>query len=141
MAAKNLNMTQQAVSRRAFITASAAVGGGLMLDFSVPLFAQAPNSSAPEASSMLNAYVRIAPDGTTYIVAKNPEVGQGIKTMLPMIVADELDVDWKDVRAEDPRIDGKIYGPQFAGGSLSTPFNWDPMRRARLSSPRPALRQ
>jgi isoquinoline 1-oxidoreductase subunit beta len=126
MAAQNLN---PGVSRRSFITASAAVGGGLLLDFSVPAFAQAPNSSAPEAASMLNAYVRIAPDGITTIAAKNPEIGQGIKTMLPMIVADEMDVDWNDVRTEMARIDAKLYGPQFAGGSLSTPFNWDPMRR------------
>jgi len=116
-------------SRRSFITASAAVGGGLLLDFTVPVLAQSPLSSAPEETSALNAYVRIAPDGTVFIVAKNPEIGQGIKTSLAMIVAEELDVEWKDVRAEDPRIDAKLYGPQFAGGSLSTPFNYDPMRR------------
>jgi isoquinoline 1-oxidoreductase beta subunit len=123
------NASERGLSRRSFLTASAAVGGGLLLDFSVPVLAQAPLSSAPEEASMLNAYVRIAPDGKVFIVAKNPEVGQGIKTMLPMVVAEELDVDWKDVRAEDPKIDGKLYGPQFAGGSLSTPFNFDPMRR------------
>src|SRR5215510_266326 len=124
-----LNDLDRGISRRSFITASAAVGGGLLLDFTVPVLAQSPLSSAPEEASTLNAYVRIAPDGKVFIVAKNPEVGQGIKTMLPMVVAEELDVDWKDVRAEDPRIDGKLYGPQFAGGSLSTPFNFDPMRR------------
>jgi len=123
------NALERGLSRRSFITASAAVGGGLLLDFSVPLLAQSPLSSAPEEASTLNAYVRIAPDGKVFIVAKNPEVGQGIKTMLPMVVAEELDADWKDVRAEDPRIDAKLYGPQFAGGSLSTPFNFDPMRR------------
>jgi isoquinoline 1-oxidoreductase subunit beta len=123
------NDLERGLSRRSFITASAAVGGGLLLDFTVPVLAQSPLSSAPEEASTLNAYVRIAPDGKVFIVAKNPEIGQGIKTMLPMVVAEELDVDWKDVRAEDPRIDGKLYGPQFAGGSLSTPFNFDPMRR------------
>ena len=123
------NALERGISRRSFLTVSATVGGGLLLDFSIPVLAQSPLSSAPEEASMLNAYVRIAPDGTVFIVAKNPEVGQGIKTMLPMVVAEELDVDWKDVRAEDPRIDVKAYGPQFAGGSLSTPFNFDPMRR------------
>src|SRR4051812_10603498 len=88
------------VSRRLFLTASAAVGGGLMVDFSVPAFAQR-EGSAPEASATLNAYIRIAPNGETFIVAKNPEVGQGVKTSLPMIIAEELDVAWKDVRCED----------------------------------------
>jgi isoquinoline 1-oxidoreductase beta subunit len=122
------NQAAEGISRRSFLTASAVVGGGLLLDVSVPVFAQ-PLSSAPEAAATLNAYIRIAPDGTVTIVAKNPEIGQGVKTALPMIIADELDVDWKDVRTEMARIDPKAYGPQFAGGSLSTPFNWDPLRR------------
>jgi isoquinoline 1-oxidoreductase subunit beta len=120
--------TVEDTTRRTFLKASAAVGGGLLLDFSIPAFAQ-PTSSAPEAASTLNAYISIAPDGTTTIVAKNPEIGQGVKTSLPMLVAEELDVDWKDVRTEMARLDPKVYGPQFAGGSLSTPFNFDPLRR------------
>ena len=118
------------LSRRAFLTAGAAVGGGLLLDLSVPGFAgAATESSAPNAAATLNAYVRIAPDGVVTIAAKNPEIGQGVKTMLPMLIAEELDVDWKDVRTEMARLDPAAYGPQFAGGSLSTPFNWDPLRR------------
>jgi isoquinoline 1-oxidoreductase beta subunit len=116
------------VSRRTFLKVSAAAGGGLLLDLSIPAFGQ-DLSSAPEAAATLNAYIRIAPDGITTIVAKNPEIGQGVKTSLPMIVAEELDVDWKDVRTEMARLDFKAYGPQFAGGSLSTPFNFDPLRR------------
>ncbi len=117
------------VSRRAFITASAAVGGGLLLDLSIPGLGQAAESSAPEAAATLNAYVRIAPDGIVTIAAKNPEIGQGVKTTLPMLIAEEMDVAWKDVRTEMASIDAMKYGPQFAGGSLSTPFNWDPLRR------------
>src|SRR4029079_17896360 len=101
MAANDL---ERGISRRSFITASAAVGGGLLLDFTVPVLAQSPLSSAPEETSALNAYVRIAPDGKVFIVAKNPEVGQGIKTMLPMAVGEELDADWKDVRPAAPRL-------------------------------------
>ena len=120
--------TQSGVSRRTFLTASAAVGGGLMVDFSVPAFAQR-EGSAPEASATLNAYIRIAPNGETFIVNKNPEIGQGIKTSFPMIIAEELDVAWKDVRAEDAEVDPKKYGGQFAGGSLSIPMNYDILRR------------
>jgi len=113
--------------RRNFLTASAALGGGLLLELSVPLFSVAAERTSEPAT--LNAYVRIAPDGTVTIVSKNPEIGQGIKTMLPMLIAEELDVEWSSVRTEQALSDPATYGRQFAGGSRATPLHWEPLRR------------
>jgi isoquinoline 1-oxidoreductase subunit beta len=111
-------------SRRAFLKISAISGGGFMLRAMLPSLAKADVAAEP-----LNAFIRIAPDGIVTIMSKNPEIGQGIKTMLPMVIAEELDVDWKQVRIEQARLDEAKYGRQFAGGSQATPLNYDPLRR------------
>lgn len=117
-------------SRRSFLKASAAAGGGLILSFTLPAFADAAaGAQAETGAASLNAFVRIAPDNTVTIMAKNPEIGQGVKTMLPMLIAEELDVDWSQVRIEQALLDPARYGRQHAGGSTSTPQNWDPLRR------------
>ena len=116
---------KKSLSRRGFLKASALVGGGLLLEFHVPNVLAAASAKG----EALNAYVKVMPDGIVTITAKNPEIGQGVKTMLPMLIAEELDVDWKNVRVEQAIADGAKYAPQFAGGSTAAPLNWEPLRR------------
>jgi isoquinoline 1-oxidoreductase beta subunit len=115
-------------SRRAFLRAGVAVGGGLLLDFSLPRTSSA-RANSPITENTLNAFVQVSNEGIVTIISKNPEIGQGIKTMLPMLIAEELDVDWGDVRIEQALSDPAKYGLQFAGGSRATPLNWDALRR------------
>jgi isoquinoline 1-oxidoreductase beta subunit len=124
--------TTSGVSRREFLRVSAIAGGGILLaSYLEPLGAMEAAGARLGASpeSMLNAFIRITPDGIVTIVAKNPEVGQGIKTMLPMLIAEELDVDWKSVRIEQAPLDSVNFTNQWSGGSAATPNNWLPMRR------------
>lgn len=118
-------------SRRAVLKASLLAGGGLALEAFIPLpvGALGLTGASAAAPAQLSAFVSIAPDGTVTIMSKNPEIGQGIKTSLPMMVADELDCDWSQVRIAQADVDQKRYGDQSAGGSTATPKNWLPMRQ------------
>jgi isoquinoline 1-oxidoreductase beta subunit len=113
-------------TRRALLKTGAVAGGGFFLSWGL----DANGAVAADLAPMeLNAYVRIARDGGMTIFGKNPECGQGIKTMLPMIIAEEMEADWSRVQIATAPTDAKLYGQQWAGGSQSTPQNYDPLRR------------
>lgn len=120
-----------APTRREFLKVSALAGGGLLLaSYAEPVEAlQRLVGTAPAADPMLSAFIRLTADNVVTITAKNPEIGQGIQTMLPMLIAEELDVDWKQVRIEQADFDPNKYPAQVAGGSTATPTNWIPQRR------------
>jgi len=120
-----------AVSRRAFLRVTAIAGGGMLIAAAWEPWADGAAEAADAKGSEFtpNAYIRMTPDGRVSIVAKNPEIGQGVKTMLPMLIAEELDVDWKQVSIEQASFDPARFENQFAGGSTATPSNWLPMRR------------
>ncbi|OYW44857.1 MAG: isoquinoline 1-oxidoreductase [Sphingomonadales bacterium 32-68-7] len=123
-------MLEQAIlSRRTLLKVGALAGGGLAITATMPMVARAATGSAAAEPAVLNAFVSITPDNVITIVGKNPEIGQGIKTMLPMLIADELDADWAQVRVVQGDSDARKYGPQIAGGSFATPMNWMPMRQ------------
>jgi isoquinoline 1-oxidoreductase subunit beta len=115
------------VSRRSFLHVSALSSGGMMLG----MYAGAPKALAQSRQQPPfepKAFIKIASDGTVTLVSRNPEIGQGIKTMLPMLIAEELEVDWKKVKVEQAGLDAK-YGLQSTGGSRAASNNWIPMRQ------------
>ena len=120
------------LSRRSILNLSAGAAGGLMLGFvmSGSRQANAATATASPDKSQLNAFISIKPDGRITIMAKNPEIGQGVKTSLPMIIAEELDASWVDVDVVQSPINDKLYGMQWAGGSQSVPTNWALLRKA-----------
>ena len=121
-------------SRRSFLKSSALAGGGIMLSFSWFSEAEAAEKTTklnlPEQGAELTAYIKITPDNVVKILCPNPEFGQNVMTSLPMIVAEELDVDWKNVVVEMGPHDNVKLGPQFTGGSNSVRMYWKPLRNA-----------
>jgi len=113
------------LSRRDFLTAGVAAGAGLVIGFYLPH----GSSSAGQQPFAPNAYLKIATDGKITIVVARSEMGQGIRTSLPMILAEELEADWKQISIEQAGA-STLYGDQTTGGSASVRTTWDPMRKA-----------
>ncbi|MDX1385728.1 MAG: molybdopterin cofactor-binding domain-containing protein, partial [Thermoanaerobaculia bacterium] len=117
------------VSRRGFLQVAALAGGGLLVGARFGIEAPRAVQAAGTDPAILNAYISITPDGVVTIVAQNPEIGQGVKTMLPMLIAEELDVPWESVRVEQGDLDTENFRGQMAGGSMATPMHYESMRQ------------
>src|SRR2546430_13429334 len=120
------------LNRRDFLRTGAAVGGGLVIGLYLPLgnrlAAQSKKTFEP------NAFIRIGTDGWVTVIVNHSEMGQGVYTALPMLVAEELDADWSKVRVESAPVDAAYnhtaFGMQMTGGSTSTWSEYDRLRKA-----------
>ncbi len=127
--------TQLHTSRRNFMKLAASAGGGLLLGFNWTNSGAATspvinNTALAAASTEFNSFLSIAADGIVTIFSPNPEVGQGIKTAFPMIVAEELDVDWTKVKTVQAPLDKNKFERQVTGGSGAIPHSWKRLRQA-----------
>jgi isoquinoline 1-oxidoreductase subunit beta len=120
------------LDRRSFLKVSALAGGGMVLSFS--WLAGCKPTTEEELLAMpkewfeLNSYIKIGENGVVTLYSSSPEFGQNIKTSMPMILAEELDVDWKKVIVEQGNFDTHRFQRQFAGGSQSIRQGWTPLR-------------
>lgn len=121
------------IDRRSFLKASALTGGGMIIGFNF-FSACKPEVKPPVDISKLdfkdfNGFIKIADNGMVTIFAPNPEIGQGVKTSMPMIIAEELDVAWENVHVVQGGLDTDVFERQVAGGSQSIRHGWDPLRQ------------
>ena len=125
-------------SRRSFLKVSGLAGGGVLIGFNL-FSACKSDTKVPTDISQLdyndfNAYIKIANNGKVTIFSPNPEIGQGVKTSMPMIIAEELDVAWEDVYVQQAPLDTENYVRQVAGGSQSIRASWEPLRQTGASA-------
>jgi len=124
------------ISRRSFLKSGAMLGGGLLISFAVPAKMRGVLASTVEAAENFipNAFLKINADNTVHVLLAHSEMGQGIWTSLPMIIADELDADWKDIKVEhapaSPAYKHTLFGIQITGGSSTTFSEFDRYRTA-----------
>ena len=124
---------QMAFSRRSFLKSSALASGGILIGFN--LFNACKENVAPPIDisqinfNDFNAFIKISNEGKVTIFSPNPEIGQGVKTSMPMLIAEELDVNWDDVYVQQGKLDNENYQRQVAGGSQSIRHGWLPLRQ------------
>ena len=135
--------SRSSLSRRSFLKTSAMAGGGLMISFGwISSFASKSTEALTVSNewSELNGYLKIGADGVVTIMSPNPEGGQNVKTSMPMIVAEELDVDWNKVVVEQASLNTALFTRQFIGGSQAIRLGWKNLRTAGATA-RLMLRQ
>lgn len=132
-----MTLMKTQIGRRAFIRNVSLAGGGLVLGFSFfnsckPKEAEAlaVDTEMPKEWYEINGYLKIGDNGVVTIMSPNPEIGQNVRTSMPMIVADELEIDWKNVIVEQAPLNTNLYSWQVAGGSRSISSSWKNLRMA-----------
>ena len=131
-------------NRRSFLKISAAAGGGMLIGFSWLTGCTSDKKikekiAIPNEWFDINGYIKIGDTGLVTIYSPNPEIGQNVRTSMPMIVAEELDVDWGNVVVEQAPLNTGFYQNQFAGGSLSIRLSWNALRMAGATARRMLL--
>jgi isoquinoline 1-oxidoreductase beta subunit len=133
-----MTLVKTTYNRRSFLKVSALSGGGFLLGFSsLTGFTRAEKLAEIETFTegvSLAGFVKINEKGEITILSPNPEFGQNVKTSMPMIVAEELDVDWQKITVQQAPYNTQIYGRQFTGGSQSIRTGWKPLRIAGASA-------
>src|SRR5439155_2221510 len=122
------------MKRRDFLKAGAAFGGGLLISLYLPELSSARGADKAPETFAPNAFIRIGTDDSVTIIVGKAEMGQGVYTSLPMLVAEELEADWSKIKVEsapvDPAYNHTVFGIQMTGGSTSTASEWERMRKA-----------
>lgn len=121
-------MSHPSVSRRNFLRVSMIAGGGMLVGFSALSNSETGENTEATAFSP-NAYIKISPEGKITLMSPNPEIGQGVKTSLVMLIAEEMNVDWQTIDVEIAPLDAK-YGSQTTGGSGAIRNRYAPLRQA-----------
>ena len=131
---------QLRLDRRSFLKITGVAGGGFVIASVCPAALAAVSAASEDAdealvvTSELNAFIKVSSDGKITIYSANAEMGQGIKTALPMIIAEELGARWEDVEVLQSPVDESRFGRQGAGGSTTIPRTWNQMRRMGASA-------
>ena len=133
-----MSTIKTSIARRSFLKSSALAGGGLMLGFSWLASCQTKTEAEilamPKEWFDINSYLKIGDNGVVTIYTPNPEFGQNVRTSMPMLVAEELDIDWEKVVVEQAPYHPKNFGFQFTGGSRGIMSRWEPLRMAGASA-------
>ena len=132
-----MTLFKTSYNRRSFLKTTALAGGGMMLTFSwlaSCVSKTAETLAMPEEWFDINGFLKIGDNGVATIICPNPEFGQNVKTSMPMIVADELDMDWSKVIVEMAPYNPEVYARQFTGGSAGIRSWWKGLRMAGASA-------